>query len=385
MKKVDCAIAEERVVRRATPPVLSIFVGTFRRTPEMIVAVRSLASQITGGLESKVEIVISDNDSLPEGKAAVRALADEFPTIISYYINARNEGGSFHIYAAAWRTTGRWTWTFGSDDVLFPGGVAAVLAKLESEDPSLLTMNKRLLSGDLATERLHEVNRIPDRNFVGFDNLFRGVGFHQVAFLSSSVERTEAARAIDPTPFRMADTYHNHVLAYFGKHRGAPCTYLSSNHLGHRADNSALHEYGALTAEDIGVKFPLMLRRFSPEFGLPPDFFEQVNGSRYIYDYEPPQVTFVDNMLEYMVRAAADGRFINEFNAIGLQQILKDCRPQRLAQFDEVMDACEEMRIDTHHHEMDRAKYEHDVRALRVKRDTLFDYAFKTFTDKKPA
>jgi glycosyltransferase involved in cell wall biosynthesis len=230
MKKVDCAITDQRIVQRREPPILSIFVPTFNRTHEMVEAVRSLASQITGGLETKVEIVISDNASDAVGQDAIRQLAGEFGSI-SYYINAQNELGLFQVYAACWRTTGRWTWTFGSDDILFPGGIAAVVQTLESENPSLLTMNKRILSRDLSTERLHAVNRIPDRNFDGFDNLLRGVGIHQVAFLSSCVEHTEAGRKLDLTAYRAADTYHNHVIAHLAKHKNARCTYLSANHL----------------------------------------------------------------------------------------------------------------------------------------------------------
>jgi glycosyltransferase involved in cell wall biosynthesis len=383
MNKVDCAIADQRVVRRTEQPVLSICVPTFNRTPEMVVAVRSLASQITDGLESKVEIVISDNASGSAGQEAIRQLADEF-ACISYYVNAQDESGSFQIYAACWRTTGRWTWTFGSDDFLFPGGIAAVVQKLESEDPSLLTMNKRILSRDLSEERLHQVNRIPDRNFDGFDNLMRGVGVHQVAFLSSCVERTETARALDPTAYRAADTFHNYVIAYLAKHRNARCTYMSSNHLGHRVDNSVLHAYSAITAEDIGIKFPLILWQFKDQLGLPDDFYEQINGSRYINTYDPPKITFVDNMLEYMLRTVANGRHINAFNKFGLEQLLSRCRPGRLDQFAEVWRISEDVRAYQWRYEQAQAEYERQALEVAAKRREVFDLAIKTFTDKIP-
>jgi abequosyltransferase len=384
MNKVDCAIADQRVVQRTEQPLLSICVPTFNRTPEMVVAVRSLASQISGGLESKVEIVISDNASDPDGQEAIRQLADEFGCI-SYYLNAQNQTGIFQLYAACWRTMGRWTWTFGSDDLLFPGGVAAVVQKLESEDPSLLTMNKRVLSHDLLTERVHEVNRIPDRNFDGFDNLLRGVGIHQVAFMSSCVERTETARKLDPAAYLSADTFHSYVIAYLAKHRNARCTYLSSNHLGHRVDNSVLHDYSAATMEDIGIKFPLILRQFYGQLGLPDDFYEQINGSRYIDTYDPPKTTFVDNMFECMLRAVANGRHINAPNRFGLEQLLSRCRPERLGQFAEVWRISEKMRVEQWRHEQARGEYERLTLDLAARRREVFDHAIKTFTDKRPA
>ena len=103
MRGLQCAIAEQRVVERTRPPLLSIFIPTWRRTAEMVHAVRSIASQITGGLEDKVDIVISDNSEAqtwPETQQAIRELANEFP-FISYYFNARNEGAQFQVFAVA--------------------------------------------------------------------------------------------------------------------------------------------------------------------------------------------------------------------------------------------------------------------------------------------
>ncbi len=162
MRKLECAIAEQHLVEHVQPPLLSVFIPTWRRTSEMVTAVRSIASQIVGGLEGKVDIVISDNSEAqtwPETQEAIRQLAKEFPSI-SYYLNARNEGAQFQVFAAPWRTTGRWTWIFGSDDLLFPDGVAAVVQKLEAEDPSFLVMNCRILERDL-TEREHSLSGLP--------------------------------------------------------------------------------------------------------------------------------------------------------------------------------------------------------------------------------
>jgi hypothetical protein len=78
MRKLECAVAEQHIVQRAQPPLLSVFIPTWRRTAEMVECVRSIASQIVGGLEDKVEIVISDNSeahTFPETQEAIRQLA----------------------------------------------------------------------------------------------------------------------------------------------------------------------------------------------------------------------------------------------------------------------------------------------------------------------
>ena len=384
MRKLECAIAEQHVVQRALPPVLSVFIPTWRRTAEMIQAVRSIASQIVGGLEDKVEIVISDNSEAqtwPETQDAIRQLARDFP-FISYYFNARNQGAQFQVFAAPWRTTGRWTWIFGSDDCLFPGGVAAVLRTLEAEDPSLLAMNCRVLDSDL-TERVRSLSGLPDHNVTGFDRLMAGVGFHQPALLSSCIEKTEAARAIDPIGLGIINCGHAHLLAYFARHRDVRCTYLSSNHLGHRTNNG-LTPLGPV-AHAIGIDFPLQLHRFRREFGLDADYCEQINGSRRIDSFDPPTVTFVDNMFEFMVRGIAEGIFIDDYSRMSLRELLAGCRPGRVAQFEEILLINESTRLEHGACESARLEYERRSRDFFATRNRLYEHAFTQFTDREGA
>ncbi len=381
MRKLECAIAEQHIIQRAQPPLLSIFIPTWRRTPEMVEAVRSIASQIVGGLEDKVEIVISDNseaNTWPETQEAIRNLAKEFP-FISYYFNARNEGAQFQVFVAPWRATGRWTWIFGSDDMVFPGGVAAVLQKLEAEDPSFMAMNCRILERDL-TERVHSLSQLPDHTVTGFSKLMAGVGFHQPALLSSCIENTEAARAVDAVSMGLINNDFAQVLAYFVRHRDGRCTYLSSNHLGHRTNNTTTR-LGAI-AFATAVVFPLQLHRFRKEFGLDADYYEQINGSRRIDNFDPPKVTFVDNMFEFMVRAIAEGVFLDDYTRINLTELLAGCRPGRIAQFAEILAINETTRFEFEACEAARLDYERRSREVFATRNRLYDHAFSQFTDR---
>ena len=381
MRKLECALSEQHLVQRAQPPLLSIFIPTWRRTPEMVECVRSIASQIVGGLEDKVEIVISDNSeahSFPETQQAIRGLAKEF-SCISYYFNARNEGAQFQVFAAPWRCTGRWTWVFGSDDMLFPGGVAAVLQKLEAENPSFLAMNCRILERDL-TERVHSLSGLPDHTVTGFAKLMAGVGFHQPALLSCCVENTEVCRTIDPIATGLISNGFAQVLGYFARHRNGRCAFLSSNHLGHRTNNTTtgLGPIAFATAVD----FPLQLHRFRKEFGLAPDYYEQVNGSRQIDTLDPPKVTFVDNMFEFMVRSIAEGIFLDDYSRINLTELLAGCRPGRLAQFDEVLAISERTRVEWEAYQASRLEFERRSREFFATRNRLYDHAFTEYTDR---
>jgi glycosyltransferase involved in cell wall biosynthesis len=344
---LDCRIAESLLKPLSEPPILSIVVPTFNRTPEMITTVESLASQVVDGLESKVEILISDNASEPAGQAAIRALAGKY-ACVSYMLNATDQGGYFQLFSACWRSRGQWTWTFGSDDLLLPGGVAHIVGLLEREAPSFLTQNKRIGNQDLSEEMVSSVNGIPDRRFANFVELFCGVGFHQIAFMSSSIERTDAARKIDPTPYLEASTLHPHLLSYFEKHHDQPCYYTAANYLVHRTHNAQLSDYMPRNFKDVSRILPILIMQSAQKYGVPPDFFDQINGSRKIDNYDKPKITFVDNMFEYMMRGIAGEKFVHLNEKYALDNILKHCRPGRLETFSTIWGINEEMRRKSH-------------------------------------
>ncbi len=207
-----------------------------------------------------------------------------------------------------------------------------------------------------------------------------GVGFHKPALLSSCVENTEAARAIDPVAMGLINSGFAQVLAYFARHRDARCTFLSSNHLGNRTNNTVTGL--GPNAYATGIDFPLQLHRLRREFGLDADYYEQINGSRRIENLDPPKVTFVDNMFEFMVRSMAEGFFINDCDRMNLKALLAGCRPERLAQFEEILLINETIGIEYIACEAARLEYERRSREFFATRNRLYDHAFTQFTDR---
>ena len=163
---LECPLAESHLRPLDVQPVLSIIIPSYCRAAELVQATSSIADQLTNGLERKVEIIITDNASEPGTIAAIRGLAERYPTL-SYLLHARDEGGFFQFFAAPWRARGRWTWVFGSDDVLLPGGLAHITEALEREQPGFLALNKRVFNADLSQELNPSCNSIPDRKSVG--------------------------------------------------------------------------------------------------------------------------------------------------------------------------------------------------------------------------
>jgi glycosyltransferase involved in cell wall biosynthesis len=331
---LECPLAESHLRSLEAQPVLSIIVPSYHRAPELAQTVTSLADQLTGELARKVEIIITDNDSGPETISTIRSLAERYP-VLSWLRHARDEGGFFNLFAAPWRARGRWTWTFGSDDVLLDGGIAHIVATLEREQPGFMALNKRVFSADLSQELTASFNTIPDRRFNTFEELFYAIGI-QPAFISGNIELTEAARAFDPQPYLTFDTRHPHLVAFLEKHQGAPAFYCSEPFLVHRVDNSDLEDYNLGNFFDFAVTFPPLLAGVVRKIGAPADFFERMTGEKRVASYTPTGLTFVDSMFENLLRSFGGGRFINPSQRYALEQALAGCRPVRLKQLSEL-------------------------------------------------
>jgi glycosyltransferase involved in cell wall biosynthesis len=332
---LECALAE--IEMRPIDPalLLSIVIPAFNRSPELMLAITGIADQLTGGLEHKVEIIISDNGSSEEAAAAIRHVAGQYQTV-SFLRHARDEGGFFNYFAAPWRARGRYMWIFGSDDVLLPGGVAQVVQMLEREQPSFATLNKRVYNKDLTQEIWPAANTVPDRRFDTFEDLMCALGINQLAFISGNIELTETARAVDPRPFLKMDTRHPHVVAFLQRHHGAPAVYVSSAHLIHRLENSALPHYHLGNFFDYAATLPIHLHEVLTSIGASADFFDRMTGDKRIQTYELSGPTFVDNIFENLLRSMAGGKYLTVSYRRALEEILSHCRADRVQQLNDI-------------------------------------------------
>lgn len=336
MTKLECALAESLIKPVSTAPFLSIVIPTHNRPDELALTVQCIADQLTEGLEDRVEILISDNASGPETVDLIRALADKYPSV-SYMLNARDENGLFNLFSAPWRARGKFTWTFGSDDILLDGGVASVIALLEQEKPSFMTLNKQAATADLSQVIWNAMNSVQARRFGDFIDLFCAMGVNQLAFISAQIEDTDAARAVDLEPYLRTDSRHPHIAAYLEKHAGKPALYSSDTHLVHRLDNSTMLAYHAGNFYDYGVTLPALLLKVMDKIGAPADLFERITGEKRITSYDAPSITFVDSMFENMLRAIAFGLYLPGGHWRTLDQALaKNHRGDRAAQFSQI-------------------------------------------------
>jgi glycosyltransferase involved in cell wall biosynthesis len=335
MPKLECALADSLIRPFAEPPVLSIVIPTYERAAELQLTVQSIADQLKGGLEDKVELLISDNASNPETNGMIQAWPSAIRAWATWSTPAtRADSSTSSPRPGALEV--RYTWTFGSDDVLLDGGVASVVQILEREAPSFLTLNKRAANADLTQVLYTQLNAVPDKRFDTFIDLFSAFGINQLAFISAQIESTEAARAVDAEPYLRSDTRHPHVVAFLEKHAHAPAYYSAANHLVHRVENSQTIDYNAGNFYDYAGNLPRMLIEVAARVGAPADLFERTNGHRRVESYDRPEVTLVDTIFENMLRALSVGYHLTLGHRRALESTLAHCRPDRLAQFAEL-------------------------------------------------
>jgi glycosyltransferase involved in cell wall biosynthesis len=332
---LDCRVTETRLKPLRHKPLLSIVIPAWERVPELIMTVESLASQITDGLEDKVEIIISDDASGPEAQSAMRALSDRFVSV-SYVFNEENLGGAFQIFAACWRSRGEWTWAFGSDDLVSPGGLAHLVSVLESEQPDFLSMNRKCYNADLSQVIYPKLLGIPNRSFNGFSSLMCGSGFHQTCFISCSLERTSSARNVDGSKYLKLNTLHPHVLSYFEKHKNSKCFYWDETYLTHRMNNSHNVYYEKSSYRDIGWQTPILIMQNEYEYAIPKNFFEQINGEDRAQRYDEFHITFIDEMFRFILLGISNNVFMNHAEMHSIKEILTHCRSDRLDQFKKI-------------------------------------------------
>jgi hypothetical protein len=83
-----------------------------------------------------------------------------------------------------------------------------------------------------------------------------------------------------------------------------------------------------------------------------------------------------------MVRAIAEGIFLDDCSRINLTELLTGCRPGRMAQFAEILAISEKTRLEFEACEAARLDYERRSRECFATRNRLYDHAFSHFTDR---
>jgi hypothetical protein len=327
MSRYDRPLAETLVRPLDQTPVLTVVFPTWKRPAELTLAVSSIADQIDDELAGKVEIIISDNASGPETRAVLQRLSETYPSV-SYYIHAENYGAVYQVAIAPHRARGRWTWVFGDDDALAPGGLKAVIAVLENEQPGFVTINRQVWDSSLSKCVTPTRHNLPDMEFSTFIDLLKVFGFDQLSFFTSQVYDSALARDFDAERYLDSPCRYAQLPYYLEAFHGRPSYYLSKPVVLHRFDANDLSVHKA-NFHSLATSLPELVQEVVDRTGLDSDLLEQISGRRLLLGPETRKTTFVDSILQNLWRCMATGTDISEAEWTVLHRLSSKWRPGR--------------------------------------------------------
>ena len=135
------AAMQALTARADTTPLLSIAIPTFQRSRLLLDTLSSVCAQAARyGLESQLELVISDNASADDTEAVVAWLTTQTRIPVRYHRNAVNRGVGFNVMQAMACSTGTFCCLLGDDDFLIEGALPRMLQALVAPEEVALVV-----------------------------------------------------------------------------------------------------------------------------------------------------------------------------------------------------------------------------------------------------
>jgi hypothetical protein len=328
---IDCELVDSLMRPIEQAPVLSVVVPTYERPREMTEAVQSIADQVDASLLGKVEIIITDNRSAgSDTAAALKALAEAYP-FVNYRIHAANMLGPTQVFGAPFRARGRFTWVFGDDDALAPGGLAPIVDILEREAPAFLSVNREVWNPAFDTLLASSKHDLPDMRFDSFLDMLALFGFDQLSFITSQIFATDLARDIEPAAYLASPCRFAQLGFYVEAFHDRPAYYFSRPVVRHRWNPDAKQVHAA-NFLDLATALPEIVQRAADKAGLETGLFERIGGRRGLIGEAARPLSFVDNILENLWRSVAIGTPVSEDDWRMLEGLSREWRPDRAEQ-----------------------------------------------------
>jgi len=113
---------------------LTIAIPTFNGDKYIAITINSVLNQIKNNplLESKTEIVVSDNASQDNVAGVVKQYKTMYPNVVQYYRNETNVGFDRNVDLAVRRATGEFVWILSDDDIVLDGAIEYVQNVIEN-------------------------------------------------------------------------------------------------------------------------------------------------------------------------------------------------------------------------------------------------------------
>jgi abequosyltransferase len=228
------------------PPFLSICIPTYARPGPLAQLLESIARQWRDDLEV---LVAEDPSDARETAAVVEGMRGRIPRL-HYTRNPERLMFDRNLLGLLARGEGEYFWLVSDDDVLEPGGVAAVIAGLRAHDPVTgVTVNRNNYDSTLTAQIYgRPFHQRETSVFTSADEMFTGL-LDQIGLLSCQILRRDLCQQVIASPEAQSFVGSGYVQLYVMMQMMALAPrwlYLADKCVGWRADNDSFAERGHL-------------------------------------------------------------------------------------------------------------------------------------------
>lgn len=220
-----------------------------------------------------VRVIVLDNQATDETPLVLEEFARRYPYHLEVRSNPQNIGGDGNIAKCFMSCETTYAWIFGDDDILMPGALAKLLAKMKEDNYGVIHI--KAFSYDREVEQ-HRPRR-PNGRYEIFtaDNLncLMYEAGDMFSFISGNiVNKSLVPKDIDPQAFIW--TRYNQIQWTFGALFAARCNMLVDDAL--LAINNEGQSGGYPFCQTFGTNYNLLFRYFERR-GVPRRYFDTIN------------------------------------------------------------------------------------------------------------
>lgn len=159
-------------------PLLSIGIPTYNRSHYLEECLESIKIQLSRNstLSESVEVVISDNCSTDETAKIAEKYRNQFKNF-KYFVSKSNVGGDQNIFTVVQKSTGKYCWHVGDDDLVVNGAIEFICNSIKDDEydvvcveaePKIVNIDYKIEKEFLRDSSVVEVNDFNEFYFNGY-------------------------------------------------------------------------------------------------------------------------------------------------------------------------------------------------------------------------
>lgn len=193
-------------------PILSICIPTYNRAHYLEECLESIKKQLTGKdvLSGYIEIVVSDNHSTDNTAEVAKKYENSFVNF-RYFANESNLGPDLNIFNAVKRSTGRYCWHVGDDDLIVNGAIEFIYNCLKDDQYDVVCVEAAHKAADKdygAEEKFSNDSLVKLRDF----NKFYFDGYCKGIISALAFNREIWLKTVDANGFLKYCLYYETIL-----------------------------------------------------------------------------------------------------------------------------------------------------------------------------